>query len=158
MYGKGKFTVVNDNDFEVVDLFKWTVDINGYARSSVDIEGKRYDLWIHRLVNNTPEGLQTDHINRIPLDNRKANLRSCTIAQNQHNREDSHGISKYKGVAWHKRDKQWQASLEINDRCKFLGYHKTQEEAAVAYNLGAIKYFGEFACLNQIKEGEYEHI
>lgn len=40
----------------------------------------------------------------------------------------------YRGVTYHKRDKRWQASRGVNGKKVFLGYHKTDIEAAKAYD------------------------
>jgi hypothetical protein len=47
--------------------------------------GKVPDL--HRLLTGAPEGLVVDHLNRNPLDNRRANLRVVTQAENATNRK-----------------------------------------------------------------------
>jgi outer membrane protein assembly factor BamD (BamD/ComL family) len=59
--------------------------------------------------------------------------------------------SKYKGVAWHKRHKKWNAQIQINGKQKHLGYFTSEEEAALAYNKEAIKLFGEHALINEIE-------
>lgn len=41
--------------------------------------------------------------------------------------------SKYKGVAWHKRDGKWTSVIVINGKTKHLGYFKTEIEAHEAY-------------------------
>tara|TARA_R100001163_G_scaffold65495_1_gene62894 strand:- start:128 stop:757 length:630 start_codon:yes stop_codon:yes gene_type:complete len=54
---------------------------------------------IHRVVMNAPLGMDVDHINGDPLDNRKENLRTCTRRDNIRNskiRRDS--ASGFKGV------------------------------------------------------------
>ena len=65
---------------------------------------------MHREVIKAPDNLLVDHINRNKLDNRKANLRLATTAQNTRNqakRQARNLGSKYKGVAWKRDIKCW---------------------------------------------------
>ena len=144
---RGKFALVDDEDFEYLSQWKWCVDSLGYAYRSLH-PGR---VWMHRLINNTPEGFLTDHINGNPLDNRKQNLRTVTQAQNQINRTlQKNSTSGFKGVSWNTRCKKWVSKLYSNRQCIFLGYYKNLLEAVVAYNEAAKKYHGEYAKLNQI--------
>lgn len=45
----------------------------------------RYGMKYHRLIMKTPDDLVVDHINRCTYDNRKINLRNCTVAENSRN-------------------------------------------------------------------------
>ena len=137
---------------------------------------------IHRVVMNAPPGMDVDHINGDPLDNRKENLRVCTHRDNIRNsntRRDS--ASGFKGVRYIrtpayqnflkngptlKKDgtprkdqpqplaKPWRAYISDPDtsypkkRHIRLGYHRTAEEAARAYDRKAIEMYGEFAYTN----------
>lgn len=66
--------------------------------------------------------LQIDHINQIRSDNRIDNLRLVTCAQNHQNRRrNTRSASGFLGVTWHKRDKRWQAHIEVNGTAKHLG-------------------------------------
>lgn len=97
---------------------------------------------------NTPKELDTDHINRNGLDNRKENLRLCTIKQNSYNAKLSkRNSSGYKGVSktWNGK---WRARIRVNDIEKHLGVFFTSKEAAQVYDNAAQKYYGEFANLN----------
>lgn len=58
--------------------------------------------------------------------------------------------SPFKGVCWRPIPKRWKAYIKINKKQIHLGYFSTPEEAAVAYNNAAIKYFGEFANQNKL--------
>lgn len=40
----------------------------------------------HRAVMRCPDGMVVDHINRCTYDNRKVNMRVCTVAENNRNR------------------------------------------------------------------------
>lgn len=150
--GKGKFAIVDDEDYETINKNKWNLSFNGYAQRIVYIgtlNGKkiRKSEKMHRVLNKTPIEMDTDHINRDKLDNRKKNLRICTHNENLHNQKRS-GSSEFKGV--YKKKNRWQSAIYSNYMRIFLGSFKTKEEAALAYNEAAKKYHGEFAVLNVV--------
>ena len=106
----------------------------------------------HRLVMGFPEGKSVDHINHDVLDNRKENLRHSTHSQNLANsRIRPVRASSYRGVYYSKEKKKWRSYICINYKTKFLGYLKTQKEAAIAYNKKAKEIFREFSNLNKIR-------
>lgn len=52
------------------------------------------------------------------------------------------------GTSYMPENKKWRARLTNNKRQISLGCFNTQIEAAMAYDIGAKKYHGEFAWLN----------
>ena len=77
---------------------------------------------------------EIDHINRIKNDNRFVNLRAATHSENAHNQGiNCVNTSGYKGVYYHKRDKQWRAKIKLNNVSTYLGSFLTPEEASGAY-------------------------
>lgn len=153
---QGKCALVDNNDYEWLNQWVWRYE-NGYATRTeikrlVNGEYKQKTIWMHRIINNTPDGLFTDHINGNRSDNRRENLRTCTIAENTRNsRISSNNKSGYKGI-FATPYGTWRAGLTITKNGKrksiYFGSHSTKEAAALAYDDGALKYFGEFANLN----------
>ena len=143
---RGKYTIVDDEDFEWLNRWKWSYNSLGYARM-----GQNYKtILMHRLIMNTPHGMETDHINGNGLDNRRSNLRICTRSQNKMNTcLSSKNTSGYKGVCWNKNSKKWRAEIEYK-KSICLGYFDNKIDAAKAYNQKAKELFGEFAKLNKI--------
>ena len=89
-----------------------------------------------------------DHKDHNQLNFKIANLREATQNQNQHNKRMSNPLGK--GVAMDiggNRRKPWIARIMVNSKSIFLGSFETSEEAAEAYRQAALKYHGEFACL-----------
>lgn len=83
---------------------------------------------------------EIDHINRIRHDNRWANLRCATTAQNLMNKNTyNSNTSGQAGVSWHKRICMWQARIGINGKRVHLGYFKEIKEAALAYNTAKLQ-------------------
>jgi len=149
--------LVDDDDFEELNQWKWSVVKSGdnyYAMRSkylgkVDGKMKFLHFSMHRVITNAKKCEQIDHINGNGLDNRKNNLRACTQSENQRNRSHTkNNTTGYKGV--HPNRERFRASIQVNKKDIHIGYYKTPIEAATAYNNAALKYHGEFARLNVI--------
>jgi len=150
----GQFTLVDADMFEFLKTKTWRVHSNGYiATGEYNPETQKAKIkYLHRLVNQTPEGMHTDHIDGNKRNNTRANLRSCTRTQNMMNQrtQTRNKYSKYKGVSWCKQHRCWVAGVKMNRKRTNLGLFKTEVDAAKAYNLKALEFFGSFAKLNII--------
>ena len=108
---KDKQTIVDADDYEELNRFKWHVS-KGYAIRYKKINGVRKTFYMHREVNKTQAGLITDHINRDKLDNRKVNLRSVNHMINILNTGlSSNNTSGYKRLSWDKRSESWRIRI-----------------------------------------------
>ena len=101
-----------------------------------------------QIMGDVPSGCLIDHANNDGLDNRRANLRIATVAQNAWNTRPRKSLSGLKGITFCKDKQLWRGNLCVNGRRIHLGYFKTPEDAARAYDEAAKKYFGAFARLN----------
>lgn len=121
--------------------------------------GKKSSISLHRFVMGCEpgDGKVVDHLNGNPLDNRRANLRITDHRGNATNVTSSkhQKLGGYKGVSWHPRAKKWQAQIAAGAprpngkrRAIYLGLFTDPVVAAHAYDLAAIRHFGEFAYLN----------
>ena len=151
---RGKFTIVDQDDFEKLKEYKWHITDSRsrcrYAVRTVRKGGKRRRCAMHRVISQAPEGLFVDHINRNGLDNRRGNLRIVTAQQNSWNTRlgRGQGKSKYKGVGWDNDKQKWRATIYIDNKLKHLGRFEDEKEAAATYDRTAKKYRGEYAFLN----------
>jgi hypothetical protein len=155
------YSKVDDDIFDELMKFTWRLGTNGYvirSKRKEDFINEQYkpgrQLELHRVVNKTPLGFQTDHVDGDKLNNQKENLRTCDKKQNQGNKGLwSSNKSGFKGVSYIKTTnckKHWYACINIGGKTKNLGLYLTKEEAALAYNKAALEHFGEFAYLNEI--------
>lgn len=151
---KGFTTVVDDDDYEELSHFKWYVVGHPGKEYAARYGGKHQHIRLHRELLHAPANMEVDHINGNRLDNRSANLRLATRAENGRNRAkfNCSTLSEYKGVTWHSRDKRWQSTIVVDGRHIHLGYFMTEREAALAYNKAAVQHFGIYANLNNIEE------
>lgn len=147
---QGKFAQVSDHRFEYLSQWKWQAHkVKGYDKWYVTRTEDRKEIRMHRFIMNAPQDMDVDHKDNNGLNNQDENLRICTESQNLANQgKQKHNTSGYKGVAWHKGNKMWQANITVNMKQISLGYSKDPIEAAKIYDNAAKKYYGEFARLN----------
>jgi len=146
---RGKFALVDDDDYEYLNQWKWHLK-KGYALRSKNDKPR---IIMHRLIMNTPLGMETDHINHNKLDNRKENLRICTNNENHYNlKMRKNNSTGYKGVCLKRKTNKYFAQICHNYKDIHLGYFASPMDAAKAYNEAAIKYYGKFANLNIIND------
>lgn len=151
---QGLFALVDDEDYESVSKFKWYAKIDGvrkYAARNIKLStGKRTVLKMHRQILKIDNPSDCcDHINGNGLDNRRENLRVCTIQQNLSNRGiASNNRSGFKGVYWSKRYQKWEVEVWASKKKNYVGRFISLKDAAIAYNEAAKKHHGEFARLN----------
>lgn len=129
---KGKKALVDDGDFEYLSQWKWHIHSTGYAIRSVD--GGHRKILMHRFIMDTPEGLETDHMNHDRLDNRRSNLKVCTKQENLSNPGVYRG-----GVYWHKQAGKWHVQVQRLKKRQSYGLFTEKSDA--------------LQVLNQIKKG-----
>jgi hypothetical protein len=146
----GVHALVDASDLALVEQFGWSLDSTSrYAVAYFDPLDHARCLRMHRLIMQPRPDQVVDHINGDGLDNRRANLRICTQAENARNRRKGTGTSRYKGVSLAKgRTKPWRAQIRVGDQVRNLGYFADEGEAARAYDAAASQLFGDFARLN----------
>lgn len=148
----GVQAVVDASDFPLVGQYAWSLDHQRrYAVAYLDPRDGTKCVRMHRFIMDARAGEVVDHINGDGLDNRRANLRVCSQAENSRNRRKGDGFtSRFKGVSLvrGRRGKPWRAQIRQGEKVRCLGYFDTEEGAARAYDQAAALAFGTFGRLN----------
>jgi hypothetical protein len=96
-----------------------------------------YGDWPHDCI---------DHINMIGIDNRIANLRVCSCAENLRNRGvTSQNKSGVKGVYWEKQTKRWVAQIKKDYIVVYREFFTSLAEAETQVKLHRRIFHGEYA-------------
>jgi hypothetical protein len=136
---QGKFTTVDDEDFEYLSQWKWYATKN--SKTWYAYRGK--NIAMHREIVSCPQDMIIDHKDRDGLNNTKTNLRVCHKSDNTKN-TSPFSKSGYKGVAFNG------SSYVAHINGRHLGSFGSPEDAAKAYDIAAQEEFGEFAYLNNV--------
>jgi hypothetical protein len=115
--------IVLDADCELATAHRWHLSSGGYAVRARPVRGSGR-LYLHReivgLDRDDPRSV--DHINGDQLDNRRANLRVATHAENMQNRAlSSNNRTGARGVYFCKRRRRYIAKATVGGRVHYLG-------------------------------------
>lgn len=139
--------LVDEEDYASVCDYGWCVSSIGHVVAQVD--GRV--VLLGRLLMEPEDGLCVVHVNSDHFDFRRENLRVVdwsTMMQRQKKRAGS--TSRYKGVQLHQKSGRWRAVIWRKElrRSVHLGYFEEEAEAARAYDVAALKHYGEEAWVN----------
>lgn len=155
--GNGAFALVDDGDVERVStrtwrLLKFPKSRTNYVGSYEYTPGSGSDhftrtILLHRFLLNAGPGQTVDHKNGDALDNRRENLRFCSMSQNSVNWTRSRKKYPYRGLG-QQTNGRWQVRVVVDGRKHYFGTYDTAEQAALVYDENAKRLHGEFAQLN----------
>lgn len=148
---RGEVALIDVADLPLIDGRRLS-SIRGSHTTYVEVTGGGAPrISLQRLIMAPPPGMVVDHINGDGLDNRRANLRICTHAENMRNSAvhfSPRKTSRFKGVMHHPKTGKWQAAIQQNGVRLFLGTFEQEERAARAYDAAAKVLHGRFAKTN----------
>jgi len=151
------YAIVDDEDFDWLNQWWWYRDSRGYAARRKGVKPNEKIILMHREIVQTPKGMETDHINRTRLDNRRKNLRVCTTQQNQMNKSiQKNNTSGFTGVSWSKKASKWTATIKLNRKTAYIGQFDNKEDAIKERRVKELELFGEFSSLNKINTPQTE--
>ena len=145
----GYTVLIDSDDLHIVENRRWYTMASKenliYFLSVRTQNGKRTTRSLHREIAKChyADGNYVDHKNGNTLDNRKCNLRICTLKENVRNRKlCQNNTTGYKSVT--KVRGRYRARIGVDDKRIHLGYFDTPQQAHQAYCVAAKKYYGEF--------------
>lgn len=140
---KGEKFLFDLEDYEKIKNYCWYINNTNYVCSHIN----KKNIMLHRIILNPPKDMFIDHINHQKADNRKENLRICTMQENNINRSiQSNNKSGIAGVWFDIRRNRWTAELTYNGRAKYRRNFKNLNDAIRARRDAEKKYFGEYRC------------
>lgn len=149
LYITGGVVLVDDEDYMKLSQFKWHMQGN-YA---VHSKSSQEHVTLHRLImadelSIAPKNTQIDHADGDKLNNQRHNLRICTPSQNVRNCRNTRikKHSKFRGVSMNHG--KYCVYIHTDIKHKFIGRYDSEYTAAIAYDVAAKEYHGEFATLN----------
>ena len=102
---QGKWAIVDVEDYDWLMQWVWYAHKDAHSgdyyavRNKRVTEGKSGIVRMHAAICGTKPGEHTDHEDLDKLNNRRSNLRTCTVSQNGANRQKiKKNTSGYKGV------------------------------------------------------------
>lgn len=153
---QGKFALVDDEDFDEINHYKWCA-VKVAKRGNRDIfyaKNTVQKIYMHRSFTHLEEYEEIDHFDGDTLNNRKSNLRIVSKLGNSYNRKISdRNKSGFKGVATTESD-TYSVRLSIQYKMAYIGTFSSPEEAAKAYDSAVRMRRGNLGTYNFPEIGE----
>jgi hypothetical protein len=137
------------DDYELIKPYRWYMNNTGYI---VSRKGKSF-VFMHRLIMMADTKQLVDHINHLPFDNRRVNLRICNETENRRNCKRSD--SNINGVSLVKKTGNWRARIVVDGKEICLGTYSNKEDAIKARIDAENKFFKDFGLYNSMKQATY---
>lgn len=129
-------------DYDKIKQYCWREGQWGYCMTTTKEDNK--GKFIQHILLNTNKTI--DHKNRNKMDNRKENLRVCTMQENRINASiPNSNTSGFIGVGFDRRYNKYIARIKINRKQIYLGSYSTIQEAVKVRLKAEKEYFGDFA-------------
>lgn len=144
---QGLEATIDAADVHLVKDWNWHAQVHrtghAYASRGIMTDNGTRSIGMHRAIMSA-DGGEVDHINGNGLDNRRANLRCCSHAENMQNRSlDRRNKLGSRGVFMDRG--KFRACIQDKGRTINLGTYHSKEEAAAAYIGAAKALFGTFS-------------
>ncbi len=147
---KGKYAIVDNEDYHYLSRFKWSfVNTSGVISCVTQISNT--SIYMHQMILPAKKVHYWKHINNNNLDNRKQNLELISANHRRHlGHKKVLGASKYRGVQ-NSSPNTWRVVIQKDKKRHVVGIFKKIEEkkAALAYNEKALELYGKFAYQNK---------
>lgn len=144
--------IIDTEDLKYIKNYTWFTEYRGYIMGRV---GDKV-VYLHRFIMSKYINIDNyviDHKNHKKNNNKKHNLRVCTISENEFNSSlSSNNTSGYTGVYYNDKDDMWCANIQANHKRIHLGSFTTLQEAVEIRKEYEDKLFGEYAYKNSIVE------
>lgn len=147
-----KEVFLDNEDYEfIINFCSWSLQISDKKTDLFYCRGQKNKIrhMMHRIIweryNKLDKKQKIDHKDNNGLNNQKENLRIATTKQNGFNRRKNIKFtSTYKGVSKGYRN-WWRAGIKLDNKTISIKNFESERDAAIAYDIYAKKYFGEFA-------------
>lgn len=149
--------IVDDEDFDLVKNYRWHANQSKdryYARAfEVDVNNpkKRKTILLqHLIVGKAPAGKRLSFKDNNTMNCQKSNLEFISRSQAAHNyykkvKCNKNNTEKFKGVSV-----LYTAQIKYKNKMYRLGSFSNEYEAAKAYNLKAMEFYGDRAKINEL--------
>lgn len=140
----GMHALVDDWWFEKLNQYKWDALKSGkafYAKR----RGNGKNIFMARVIANTPDKMQVDHINHDTLDNREENLRNATRSQNKMN-GNVRSNNKLGKKNIHIHHGSFRVEIYKDGKREFRKIFHSLDEAVCERNEALKEIHGDFAC------------
>ncbi len=140
---------VSESDWHMLAKHTWCLS-SGYPTATVTTKPRNKVLPMHRYLLGTKRGFIIGHRDGDKTNNRRDNLEFVTYSTNGQNKP-SLSSTGYSGV-WVTGSGSFAAEIRKDGKKYGLGTYKAAEQAAYAYDMAAVEFYGRWAHVNGVQK------